>query len=285
MLETLQTIIKQTVNISIFDIIDIAIVAFVIYKAIKMIKETRAEQLIKGIVILLVVLQLSDWLQLDAINYILRNTMQLGLLALLIVFQPELRKGLEHVGRSNIGSFFKVENKEEILKRKDVISNICYACGNLSRNKIGALIVIERETKLGDIIHTGTAIEAIVSSQLLENIFFPNSPLHDGAAVIRNNKIAAANAYLPLTEDNTLSRELGTRHRAAIGISEISDCIVVVVSEETGKISIARNGSMTRNLTVDTLSRALNRLMIPPEEDGEASSIIKKVKHRWKNNS
>jgi len=244
------------------DIIDIAIVAFVIYKGVRLIRETRAEQLIKGIVILLVVTQVSEWLQLNAINFILKNTMQVGVTALLVVFQPELRRALEHVGRSKFGNLFNFdENAENDIAK--VIEEIAKAVQTLSQNRIGALIVIERDTKIGDIIRTGITLDSSISAELLVNIFVPNTPLHDGAAIIRENKIKAAACFLPLTQNQELSKELGTRHRAALGISENSDAVAIVVSEETGKISVALSGDLTRNLTVETLKKALNKTLQP----------------------
>lgn len=240
-----------------WDILDILIVAFVIYKGVKLVRETRAVQLIKGLVILLVATQLSSWLQLNSLNYLLVNAMQVGLIALLVVFQPELRRALEKVGRSTIGRIFSTAEYDV----EGVVREVCDAVSHMSAEKIGALIVFERKTKLGDIINSGTALNSDVSSQLLSNIFIPNTPLHDGAVIIRENKILAAACFLPLTQNNNLSKELGTRHRAAIGISENADCAVVVVSEETGKISLALNGSMTRNLTPETLAKALNKML------------------------
>lgn len=284
MLDVLYTFLLHTVKTAkINDFIDILIVAFVIYKAIKLLKETRAEQLVKGIVVLLVATQLSEWLQLNAINFILRNTMQVGVLALLVVFQPELRRALEQVGRSSLGSFLRFDDFNSDINIKESIEQMCIAADKLAKERIGALIVIERETKIGEIIKTGTAIDARINAELLQNIFFPKSPLHDGAIVIRNNKIAAANCYLPLSQDMTISRELGTRHRAAIGISENSDAVVIVVSEETGKISVALNGDLTRNLTVENLNKALNRILIASnEKNTDTNFILKKVRLKWK---
>lgn len=237
------------------DIIDIAIVAFIVYQGIRLVRETRAEQLVKGILILVVLLQLSSWLGFNTMQYILANTMQLGFFALLIIFQPELRRGLERMGRGAAGKMFSLNNREETLDAS--IDEIARAVDNLSKNKVGALICMERITKLGDIIKTGTTLNSAISAELLVNIFVPNTPLHDGAVIIGSNKILAAACFLPLTHNNDLSKELGTRHRAAIGLSENSDAVVIVVSEETGKISIALNGGLTRNLTVDSLKKAL----------------------------
>lgn len=277
---------RQIFSIKITDIIDILIVAFVVYKGFKFIRETRAAQLVKGIVMLLVATQLSGWLHLNAIHYILTNTVQFGMLALLVVFQPELRRALEHMGRkSNIGDIFK-NGENDASTEHQYISEITQACQALSQTKTGALIVVERKTKLGEIINTGTIIDARVSSELLQNIFFHNSPLHDGAVVVKKGRVHAAGCYLPLTEDSALSQELGTRHRAAIGMSETADCAVVVVSEETGKISIALAGNLKRNLTPETLYKALLHVLVTQDKEAHATpnTLLKKVRSSWKRN-
>lgn len=246
------------------DLIDISILAVVIYQLMKVIRETRAMQLLKGIALLLLMLLLSDWLNLTAINYILGNTVQVGVFAIVVIFQPELRNVLERVGRSKAGKLMDIfsgaNDGEKALK---VIDELCEAAENLSRTKTGALIVIERQTKLGDVIRTGSIINADMSAPLLENIFVPNTPLHDGAVIVRDDRIYVAGCLLPLTSNSNLSRELGTRHRAALGISEASDAMVIVVSEETGKISIAINGTLTRNLDRKSLNKALVRVFRP----------------------
>lgn len=243
------------------DLIDIAILAVLIYQIAKIIRETRAMQLLKGILILLAVLLLSDLLNLNALNYILGNTVQAGLFAVVVIFQPELRSMLERMGRSKAGKIFDVvAGQSGNDETTEVIDELCEAAANMSKTKTGALIVIERSTRLGDVIRTGSVVNADVSAALLENIFAPNTPLHDGAVIVRGNRIHTAGCLLPLTSNPNLSRELGTRHRAALGVSEASDAMVVVVSEETGKISIAINGTLTRNLDKDSLKRALDRV-------------------------
>ena len=243
------------------DLFDVIIIAIIIYQLAKILLETRAIQLLKGIAILFVILLASDWLKLNALNYILGNTMQAGLFAVVVIFQPELRNMLERVGRSKAGKIIDmVSGQSENDKTMHVIDELCDAAVNLSKTKTGALIVIERETKLGDVIRTGSIVNANVSAALLENIFVPNTPLHDGAVIIRGDRIYTAGSLLPLTSNTNLSRELGTRHRAALGISEASDAMVIVVSEETGKISIAINGTLTRNLDRESLHRALVRV-------------------------
>ena len=275
---------KNFVYVGWVDLIDVLLVAFIFYKLIGLVKETRAQQVLKGIIFLLVLTPVSEWLQLDALNYILVNVMQIGILAIIIVFQPELRRMLEKFGRFNVSSIFKADQSAASYDTDGTINSICAAAGNLSLTKTGALIVVERETKLGEIAGTGTMLDAAISSQLIENIFFHNSPLHDGAMIIRKNRIVATGCYLPLTEDNTISKNLGTRHRAGIGISETADCVVVIVSEETGSISVAMSGSLETSFTPDTLRKKLGEVLIAQKmqvpEGGKA--IVKRVKDKWK---
>ncbi|MDD6308280.1 MAG: diadenylate cyclase CdaA [Clostridia bacterium] len=260
------------------DFIDIIIVAFALYKGIHLVKETRAQQLVKGIVLLVIILGASTLFQLHTITYILKNTMQVGVLAVLIVFQPELRRALEKFGRSNLGNFFGSIG-ESI---DSVVNEVSDAVSYLSLHRIGALIVLEKETKLGEIVATGTPLQAEISKELLINIFIPNTPLHDGAVVIQEGKISAAACLLPLTQNDTLSRELGTRHRAALGISEISDAIVIVVSEETGTISMVHDGDMVRNLTHETLRRAMYKNLADEQTKKPIDGIQKwKEKLPW----
>ncbi|WP_343185232.1 diadenylate cyclase CdaA [Anoxynatronum sibiricum] len=254
--DSMQDIINIFRNIGIWDIVDMAIVAFVFYKLYTLIRETRAEQLIKGILVLLVATPLSEVLQLHVIHWILRNTMTVGLIALLIVFQPEMRRALEYIGRTKFLTKSIADIEQEEIQR--LVEEVGEAAASLSRQKIGALIVIEKDTGLNEVVETGTLITGLVSRALLINIFIPNTPLHDGAVVIRKNKIMAAGCFLPLTENTYLNKELGTRHRAGLGITEKSDSLVVIVSEETGAISIAENGKLTRYLDVDTLKKRID---------------------------
>lgn len=268
-------VIKYIQLLRITDFIDVIIVAVIFYYLINLIRETRAMQLVKGIIFLFAVFFLSQRLNLNALNYILGGAMQIGAFAIIVLFQPELRSLLERMGRFKVGRIidFAVDNSEEELAK--TIESVSLAAENLSLTKTGALIVIERSTRLGEFISTGTMLEANVSSGLLENIFVPNTPLHDGAVIIRGNKIITAGCLLPLTANNKLSRDLGTRHRAAIGLSEVTDAVIVVVSEETGKISIALNGSLTRNLTRDSLGKALKKLIIQKPETQQKIDRIK----------
>ena len=265
----LEYLVKYVQLLRISDLIDILIVSVIVYYLINLIRETRAMQLVKGIIFLFIAFFLSQWLKLNALNYILGGAMQIGAFAVIVIFQPELRNLLERMGRFKVGRIidFASDTTEDDLHR--VIDSIAQAAANMSVTKTGALIVMERATRLGEYISTGTMLDANVSSGLLENIFVPNTPLHDGAVIIRNNKIVTAGCLLPLTANNKLSRDLGTRHRAAIGLSEVTDAVIIVVSEETGKISIALNGSLTRNLSRESLAKALKKIMSQKQETNE----------------
>lgn len=262
---TLEFLSRVFSNIRIRDVIDIIIVAAVFYKLFTLIRETRAEQLIKGIFAIFVFEKISGegWLELYTINWILKNTMTVGVIAILIVFQPELRRGLEYIGRSRFFTKSFLEIKGESLSK--TVEEIVEACASLSRQKIGALIVLERETGLNEVADTGTKINGVVSSNLLINIFIPNTPLHDGAVIIKEDIIKAAACFLPLTENTNISKELGTRHRAALGISERSDSLSIIVSEETGAVSIAENGSIARHLDSKTLKQILTDMYKPKD--------------------
>ncbi|HBF76423.1 MAG TPA: TIGR00159 family protein [Clostridiaceae bacterium] len=271
-MENFSSILSIIKNITFRNIIDILIVAYILYKVFMLIRETRAEQLIKGLILILVVTKLSHALGLVTLYWIIKNTITVGVIALVIIFQPELRKALEHLGRSKILTKKIFESEEEI---ENLVGEIATAAGDLSSTKTGALIIIEQETGLNDIVQSGIKIDAATSSALLENIFVENTPLHDGAAIIRKNRIIAAACVLPLTEQN-VSNELGTRHRASIGITENSDAIAVVVSEETGTISLALNGRLTRNYTPERLKNVLIRLL--NRNMNADTNMFKKVK-------
>lgn len=245
-------------TITFLDIVDILIVAFILYKLYMGVKDTRALALFKGIIILLVITLLSKVLQLYVIYWLLQKLMTMMLVALPVVFQPELRRALEHLGRGRLfkkNSFLNTEETEVLL------AHLANTASALSQNKIGALMVIERDTGLGDYADTGIKIDGVVSSEFLINVFIPNTPLHDGATIIRGNRVVAAGCLLPLTDDRTLNKELGTRHRAAIGMTEQTDSVVIVVSEETGIISLAREGRLTRYLDKETLKDTLRPLL------------------------
>ena len=236
-------------------IIDIMIVVYLITKLVKMIRGTRAVQLIKGVAVLLIANALSEFLSLNILHYILNAVVTYGVLLFIVVFQPELRKMLEQMGSTNLKNFFDIEDDSSVQSVDEVVE----AAVRMADEKIGALIVFEKDSNLGDIIHTGVSINSDVSKELLQNIFVPDTPLHDGAVIIKDNKIAAASCILPITDRDDLDREFGTRHRAALGLSEISDAIILVVSEETGKISIAMNGKIIRNLGTEMLKKELKR--------------------------
>lgn len=265
-------------NIGFKDLIDIGIVAYVFYKIYMLLKETRAKQLVKGIMVLLVVTQLSEWFQLHVMNWILINTMTVGLIALLIVFQPELRRALEYIGRTKLLS--KSMQDLEYEQLENIVDEMMESISSLSRQKIGALIVIEKDTGLSEIAESGTILDADISRGLLINIFMPNTPLHDGAIIIRNNKILAAACFLPLSDNPSLSKDLGTRHRAGVGISEKSDAFVIMVSEETGAISVAQHGKLSRFLDTKTLKTRIVNTMKP--EGSKKSWQFFKLK--WRQN-
>lgn len=248
-------------------ILEISLVSYVVYKGIQLVKETRAIQLVKGLIFILIVAKLSQMLGLKTIASLLQNALQIFGFGLIVLFQPELRRALEKLGRSGFQDIMVRKNSEERVKTISSIEIIVQACTKLSQDYIGALIIIERDTKIGDIVNTGTQMDAVLSNELLCNIFTPKTPLHDGAVIIRSNVIKAAACYLPLTQNAGLSRELGTRHRAALGITEVSDAIAVVVSEESGKISYAHSGGLTRNLTPDILRKALTKFLLDSQPD------------------
>lgn len=231
---------------SISDILDILIVAFILYKLLCFIEDSRAGQLVKGILILALLFVLSDFLNLYTLHWLLKSTFTVGVIALVVVFQPELRRALEYVGRSKfVNPSFRHMDGEEI---KHIASEFATAVGELAATKTGALLIFEKETPLTDIIETGTIIDSKVSSQLIGNMFYEGAPLHDGAVIVRGEKLYAAGCVLPLTQDKALNKALGTRHRAGIGVTENSDALAIIVSEETGIVSIAENGNLTRFL-------------------------------------
>lgn len=262
--------------ISFTDLLDIVIISFLLYKLIKLIRNTTASQLLKGIVLLLIAMQLSDWANLNAVNFIFRKTLELGFIAVVILFQPELRKMLEQVGRSQF-SLFSDRDGVKIGAMEHAILHTVEACSAMSASKTGALIVFERSSPISEIIKSGTLIDAEISGELIMNIFYPKAPLHDGALIIRDGRIISAGCVLPLSQNMTLSRELGTRHRAAVGMSEVNDSVCVVVSEETGAISVAAGGMLKRHLSPETLEKMLrNELLHSDDEKNEPLSSKRK---------
>lgn len=242
-------------------IIDLTLVVFLLYCFFKIVKGSRAWQLIKGIALLIVATWISGLFNLKILNWILTGIMNVGVIAIIVIFQPELRRGLEQLGTNKLTKFFGID-KDLSTKTKEDIYKVVIAATELSKTKTGALIVIERDIKIQDIIATGIPMNAEVSPQLLVNIFEPKTPLHDGAVVISGNKIAAAACVLPLADDKDIAKELGTRHRAALGISKESDSIAVVVSEETGKISVAKDGTLIADVKEDTLKKILIKYIV-----------------------
>ena len=251
-------------TIRIMDIVDILVVAFVIYKIILMLQTTNSARIAKSIVIILLLTALTSVLHMYLMNYLLDKILEIGLLALVIMFQPELRRILEKLGSKSFREI--LSTKQEQRNIDYVISETVKACEIMSRERTGVLIVFERTSSLEDYQKTGTLIDARVSSELLRNIFFTKASLHDGAVIIRNERIAAAGCVLPLTENRNISSDLGTRHRAGIGMSEVSDAVVVIVSEETGTISVAISGMLKRHLAPQTLEKLLLNELAPKEE-------------------
>ena len=265
-------------------IVDLAIVIFLGYKFIKIAKKSRVWQLVKGIALLIILTSISGWIHLDILHYILTSIMTYGVIVMIVIFQPELRRGLEQLGTNKLTKFFGID-KDIITKTKEDMYKIVIAAQELSKNKTGGLMVIERDIKIGDIIETGIEINSEVSPQLLVNLFVPNTPLHDGAVIISNNKIAAAACILPLANDKEIAKELGTRHRAAIGISKETDSIAVVISEETGKISVAKDGTLIADVNEETLKKLLIKNTVTNryvESKGIKKDRINELKNKFK---
>lgn len=266
-------------NIKFFDFIDIAIMAFIVYKVIEFLRDTRAGQLVRGIIFLFIAFILSIAFKLASLQWLLNKLLEYTLIILIVIFQPEIRKLLEKVGRSNISFFGKPQEHDEENERiKECIDSVCKSVSVMSDKKIGALIVFERNTMLDEISNTGTLLNAEPSYELISNVFYPKSPLHDGALVIKNGTLSAAGCILPLTFNNNLNSQLGTRHRAAIGMSENSDALVVVVSEETGTISIAADGNIYRDHNSITLKEELySKLLKSSEKENIFIDWMRKV--------
>ena len=273
-------------------IVDILVVAMLIYYATKVVRQTRANSVLKGFILLLGMMWVSEVTELIAINWLLRQVIGTGAIMLIVLFQPELRRALEQMGRTSLTSTLIGTNNDRNLKiAEHNTEEMVHALSNLSRRKVGALIVMEQQTGLKDIVASGTTLDAEISSQLIENIFEPNTPLHDGAVVMHNGRITAAACFLPLSENSSISKELGTRHRAALGISESTDAVVLIVSEETGIISMAREGKLTRYLDSKTLTALLMGVFNPNAADkknsvaGRMNSILKRKekKHEGEN--
>lgn len=268
---TLSMIWSVIQTMTVLDIIDILLMSYLVYLLIKLVRETRANQLIKGIFLVVFAYFLSNLIGFKSITYVTKTVLDVGLLAIIIMFQPEIRRALEKAGRTKFDiSIFSISDKtdEQIKSWKKAIDAVCESCEELSKTKTGALIVIERQTRLGEQIESGTMVNAVPSKELFGNIFYPNTPLHDGAVIIRDGIIRAAACFLPKPQkEELINKKLGSRHRAAIGMSENSDAIVIVVSEETGQISIANNGVLTRDYTRFTLNEYLHDAILPDPQE------------------
>ena len=286
--EALLSVINVFKSIRPADIIDIAILSYLIFHGIKIIRETRAQQLIKGILLLIAFYLVSVALNLQTMRFLLKILFNWGFLAIIILFQPEFRRILEKMGRSKITQltlFNPGDKEEEIVKIKNCINAVCDAVVDLSETRTGALIIFERKTKLGEQIATGTVLNCTPSAAVLGNIFFPNTPLHDGAVIIRDGMILAAGCFLPKPQkEELIAKQLGSRHRAAIGMSENSDAVVIVVSEETGTVSIAENGELTRGYTRESLRKLLYLRVMPEGNEDQVydASLAGRVKSKWK---
>lgn len=251
------------------DILDMAIIIFLIYKLLSLVKSTRAENILKGVGIFLLAVVLARALELRAVSYVLSHVMEWGILALIILFQPEIRQILEKLGSKNL-RFMRVFRPEaEITELEKAIEQTVTACSELSRTRTGVLMVFERNINLDDIVRTGTELDCAVASELVKNIFFVKAPMHDGAVIVRHGRIIGGGCMLPLSKNVNLSRDLGMRHRAGIGMSENSDAVVVIVSEETGSISVAIGGMLKRHLMPETLTKLLRNELMPPEEEAD----------------
>lgn len=280
-LSYLQQVVGVVTSFRISDLLDILLVAFVVYSVVKFIRETRAIQLFKGILLFGIVYVVITVLDMQASSFLFKSVASNAIVFLIIIFSPEIRHALESVGRSSFSSFslFNISKSSKQVnneKTNSMITEVCRSVASMSETKTGALIVFERKTLLGSIIETGTAVDAKVSEELIGTIFFPKTPLHDGAALIRADRVVAAGCILPLTKNNELSKELGTRHRAAIGMSEESDAVCVIVSEETGTISIATSGRIVRNLSSSELRDSLQDYLIEAI-DSENNSFVQKI--------
>ncbi|WP_123042088.1 diadenylate cyclase CdaA [Cohnella candidum] len=263
---------------SIKDIADILIVSYLVYRMILLVRGTRAVQLLKGILLLVVTWALSTWLNLYTLKWLMNQVFTFGVVTVLIIFQPELRRALEQLGRGKLFTRSSAEDQDVSQRINEVIKSVNY----LARRKIGALIVFERNTGLNDYIESGIKMESSLSSELLINVFIPNTPLHDGAVILRANQIMAAGCYLPLSENPFISKELGTRHRAGIGVSEVSDAISVIVSEETGQVSLAINGQVVRDIKEESLISKLFEELRPQFRKSSGTDSKWNWKSLWK---
>ena len=254
--------------ISVSDVVDVAITSYAIYRCMKLLKDSSAMRLAKGILIILIIHQVAAACHLNTISFVLDNTFSAGVLVLAIIFQPELRRMLEQLGKGQMRKLL-TGTEVDVTAIEQCITQTVAACESMSWTRTGVLMVFERQEQLSDIIKTGTRIDSEPSAELLKNIFFKNSPLHDGALIVREGRLYAAGCVLPLSANQNLSRDLGTRHRAAVGMSEVSDAVIVIVSEETGSISVAIGGMLKRHLSPETLRKILTAELMPEEKEPE----------------
>ena len=261
------------------DVVDILIVAYIIYRVMKLLKDTSAARLAKGILILVLIMLFASVLHLTMISWLLRNALSVGVFAVVVIFQPELRRLLEQIGKGNLSRMLIPDTDPDVVE--SMIESTVSACADMAKTKTGALIVFERKERLGEIISTGTMVDAEPSPELIKNIFFKNSPLHDGAMIVRGGRVCAAGFVLPLSGNQGLSRDLGTRHRAAVGMSESADSVLVVVSEETGSISVAIGGMLKRHLTPEVLRKMLESELLGGDIKTEKSRIAA-IRDKWK---
>ena len=278
-LSALENIGKYLLLIQPNDLLDVAIMAFLVYKILSMVHSTQAENILKGVGIFLLALWVSQLLQLRGIAYILSHVMEMGVLALIVLFQPEIRRILERVGTRNVKLLKVFGTEKQSTQWEQAIDQTVLACREMAQSRTGALIVFERKIELSDMLRSGTTLDAEVSSDLLENIFFVKAPMHDGAVLVRDGRILGAGCMLPLSRNINLSHDLGMRHRAGIGMSENSDALVVIVSEETGSISVAQGGMLKRHLKPETLEQLLRNELIPRTEE----KMDKPSRAPWKN--
>lgn len=274
-LERLSTAWEYVKLIGVFDVIDILLVAFVIYHLFRFVRKGRTGQVAKAICIILIVLAVANLLHLRVVSFLLNNAVQIGLIALVIIFQPEIRRFLERIGSGKIKEMFVTETYSDELE--SAIDETVEAYESFSKDKVGALIVFERKSLLDDVLKTGTPMDARINAELLKNLFWNKAPLHDGAVIVRNGRIIGAGCMLPMSGNTSLSRDLGMRHRAGIGISENSDAVVAIVSEETGSISVAVNGMLKRHLAPETLKRLLKNELMPETEEKKANITATRI--------
>ena len=262
-----EELIRQVTNMKLTDYIDIIVLAFLIYKVFPLLRSSGASRIAKAVVVVVVVSWITDWLDMYAIHFVIEQVTTVGLIALVILFQPELRRILDHIGNVKLSSFFSGEYAGQEME--GVITQTIMACEQLSREKVGALIVFSRDNPLDEYIKTGTMIDGQVTEQLIRNVFFPKAALHDGAMIVTGGRVTAAGCVLPLSHSKRLSADLGTRHRAGVGLSEATDAVVVIVSEETGTISVAVDGMLKRHLPPQMLERLLRNELMPATADTE----------------